>query len=389
MENTVKSDISTEKCICLIKKLISTDTAQPFGNEAALCDFIAKRYEGFDVRVVRFRHDDLRASVVVEIAGGNMSGIAFFGHLDTVATGDLSAWTVNPFAAEISGDTVYGRGAADMKGGIASMLMALDKLLAEGIRPDRRVLFCFTADEEKGGTGASAIAESGILDGIEEMIFCEPSGGKLGLCEKGAVWLELSAVGKSCHASRPELGENAAEKLMDAVLRIKKLDAGGETLLLPAGTISLTAFNSGVMTNILPDTATAKMDIRTTPPRNNRDVIKEIEEIARETGIAVEIINDRPAVETDNEEPFVQRIRETAKHFGRNPGEKGISFYTDASIVVSRYPFPFVIFGPGDDAECHTIDEKSSISEMVSYAKMYFRYIDEYCKRKDVEYGFE
>ncbi|NMA06827.1 MAG: M20 family metallopeptidase, partial [Ruminococcaceae bacterium] len=149
-------------------------------------------------------------------------------------------------------------------------------------------------------------------------------------------------------------------------------------------TISLTGFNSGIMTNILPETATAKMDIRTTPLRSNRDIIKEIEEISRETGVAVEILNDRPAVETGKDEPFVMRIRETAKHFGRDIGEKGISFYTDASIVVSKYPFPFVIFGPGDDAECHTSDEKSSISEIVTYAKMYFRYIDEYCKRKDV-----
>ena len=155
-----------------MKKLISTDTTQPLGNEALLCDFIAKRYEGFDVKVVKFPHNDLRASVAVEIAGKNMNGIAFFGHLDTVATGDFSVWSVNPFAAEIVGDTVYGRGAADMKGGVASMLMALDKLLAEGSKPDKRVLFCFTADEEKGGTGATAIADSGILDGIEEMIFC-------------------------------------------------------------------------------------------------------------------------------------------------------------------------------------------------------------------------
>ncbi|MEA5050925.1 MAG: M20/M25/M40 family metallo-hydrolase [Oscillospiraceae bacterium] len=370
-------EITAAECAGLLAQLIGVNTAQPAGNEAALCEFIEKRYAGSELRLRRLEHGGGRASLLVEAGPAGAPATAFFGHLDTVASGPAAAWDSDPFTARFDGDTVYGRGAADMKGGVAAMLLTLDRLGAAPLA--RRLVFCFTADEESGGLGARAAADSGALGGVTEIFVCEPSAGDIGLCEKGALWLRLTAEGRSCHASRPELGDNAAEKLMRFLGTVRAALDSGRHALLGGSTASLTGFQAGVMTNIVPAHAEATLDIRTLPSLKNESLLAGIRQAAGAAGIGVEVLNDRPPLETPADDSFVGRVRALARQADLPARDKGIHYYTDASLILPKYPVPFVIFGPGDDAQCHTANERGSAAAVAAFARVYLDYIKRHC----------
>ncbi|MEA4912772.1 MAG: M20 family metallopeptidase [Oscillospiraceae bacterium] len=375
----IKTDTTnTEECAALLAQLIGANTAQPAGNEAALCDFIEARYKNEPaLRVRRLEHGGCRASLLIEAGPENTPATVFLGHLDTVAAGPAAAWDGDPFEARFDGDTVFGRGAADMKGGVAAMLLALDSLDADALK--RRVVFGFTADEENGGLGARTLADSGALDGASEFFVCEPSSGALGLCEKGALWLRLTAQGRSCHASRPALGDNAAEKLIGLIDAVRAAAAGQTHVLLGGSTVSLTGFHAGVMTNVVPPQAEATLDIRTVPALKNSALLESIRAAAAGKETEVEVLNDRPALESSADAPFVRRVRALAREAELPAGDKGICYYTDASLILPRCPAPFVIFGPGDDAQCHTANERGSVRSVAQFAAIYRAYIERYC----------
>jgi succinyl-diaminopimelate desuccinylase len=119
-----------ETCATLLAQLVEVDTCQPVGSEAALVDIITQRYPNSPVEITRLEHSLGRASLVIKLPGKTDSGsLALVGHLDTVPVGDPAAWETPPLTATIKDGVLYGRGAADMKGGVAAMLLALDELL--------------------------------------------------------------------------------------------------------------------------------------------------------------------------------------------------------------------------------------------------------------------
>ena len=110
-----------------------------------------------------------------------------------------------------------------MKGGDAAMLLTLEQLCGEELRPEKPIYFCFTADEENQGVGIRAMADGGLLNTVDEVLICEPSDSRISICEKGALWLDVSVNGVSSHASRPDLGVNAVEAAYTFAEQIKHL----------------------------------------------------------------------------------------------------------------------------------------------------------------------
>lgn len=375
-----------EECRSVLERLVREDTCQPEGNEGKLADLIRQMLPE-DLECRKIEHTSQRASLVVRVEGERKEGgLALIGHLDTVACSEQDGWAYPPHQAKVKGDILYGRGAADMKGGVAAMILALQQILGAGKRPKSPIYFCFTADEESRGTGICSIVKDGCLDLVDEVIICEPSDEKIGICEKGALWLRVVIQGKASHASRPELGVNAVEYGMHFADRLRMAVEGNRRhSILGQDTVSVTRFCGGVMTNIIPAGAQMELDIRTVPGTSHDEIIHMAREICAETMSAhpavhmeIDVLNNRPALETPGDSPFVRRMMEAAGSVGISAEPKGLYFYTDASQMMGERTIPFVIAGPGDDAMAHCVNEHISLSSVVRYTELYSRYITEH-----------
>ncbi len=390
--NMPKEDTSTffeiTKCTELLSQLVEIDTSQPDGNEARLVDFIMARYKDTPAICTRIDHEGKRASLVVKLIGkSNVDTVAFVGHLDTVSCGDPAFWNSPPLSATVNDGILVARGAADMKGGIASMLLVLDRYIHGNIAPNGNVLFCFTADEEKEGIGARALIQSGLLKDTRGVIICEPTRNSIGICEKGALWIRVTATGVASHASRPELGANAIDALFYfASQALTVLDLSQAHKFLGKNTLTVTQFHGGNMTNIVPASAFMEVDIRTLPGVSHEKISLELREICREIeatrgplALELEVINNRPPLEIADTNDFVLNVQACAQKRGMPLEKRGLFFYTDASQLIPALDVPFVIMGPGDDKEAHKTNERINISSVALFAELYASYIEDYC----------
>ena len=370
----------------LAQLLVATQSSQPEGNEA---EIISKIDSLFPRHIFRHKldHGDNRASLLIKIEGAQHDGaLAFVGHVDTVALGDLSQWTYPPLDATERDGILYGRGAADMKGGVAAMITAAQCVIQSGKTPARDLLFCFTADEEANGMGVQAIVKAGLLDHVSEVIIAEPSEQKIGLCEKGAIWLRLEAHGVSAHGSRPEIGLNAVEALMEFQRRLAaNINTSHEHRLLGCTTISVTRLNGGIMTNVIPEEAVMELDIRTLPSLKNEVVLETARRIVEEMCAAdsrltlkITVLNDRLAVETPESASMVQKMKQVFAQYDLDPTPRGLYFYTDMSQIAPRVNVPFLILGPGDDKQAHKINEHAPIRAIETIARVYTTYIENF-----------
>jgi len=367
----------------LLKNLINIRSAQPEGCEAEIIKYIdsllPKQYQR-----TYFDHQNGRASLLIKVPGyEDIDGIAFLGHVDTVAAGDEQSWMYPPFTATISDDRLYGRGAADMKSGVACMIHTALRL--ENKKPRYNTYFGFTADEEAGGMGVLAMTQSGLLNNVKAVVVCEPSDGRIGICEKGALWLRVDAFGKLSHGSRPDLGINAVQAVMDFASQFDKcIDYSIQNPLFGGTTLSVTKLNGGVLHNVVPDRAELCMDIRTVFGVDHDRLIQSANAVAdklmtdqKGLTLNVQVTNNRPAIEVSKDHPLVCAAAALSQKHGLTGESRGLYFYTDASQLIPAIGAPFIIFGPGDDKQAHQKDEYVNICDLQIFADIYYDLIGE------------
>lgn len=372
----------------LLKMLIETDTENPNGNEEALADKIIDWLAPYKPQYKKIPIETGRCCLLVWLQGQREEYIGFAGHLDTVPAGDLSQWKHDPFLAECDGGVVYGRGAADMKGGVAAMLLLYRYYKERNEKPPYGILFLFTADEEGQGKGMATLCRQSEVKQIKALFVCEPTNNTLGLCEMGTVWLKILVNGIGCHASMNHLGVNALE---EGIRIYEEFQRKWEKTsfchpMLGKESCSLTKLYSGVKINMIPEKAEFYLDIRTVPQANencNRhsDLVKMAQEVCRmrmkeKKGLSanVEILTDRPALEMKRDSIFIDYLIRITQKAGKKVKCSAVRFYTDASIVLKNITVPFVIFGPGEPKECHKTEEKTDISQIkdaVEYYKIF------------------
>ena len=375
-----------ERCGQLLETLVRTNTCQPQGNEELLCTLIADLFpDTVEKRLIP--HEQGRASLAIRIPGQEKGGLALVGHMDTVSCGDPNLWSCDPLAAQRKGDLVYGRGTADMKGGLVAIILSALAVLEQGKPLKKDLWLCFTADEEAQGAGALAFSENGWLKDVEGMIVAEPSAEDIGLSEKGALWLRIKAIGALAHGSRPEIGINGVEKLMEFERRFRPLVPMEERHpSLHSTTMAVTKLNGGIMTNVIPANAEMEIDMRTLPSLRHDELLEQARTLCLAMmeecpglKLELEVINNRPAVEVAQDDPFVGMIAQCCTKASIPPNYKGLYFYTDASQIVPALGCPFVIFGPGEDTMAHQIDEKIDIHSMARVTLAYQAAIEAMC----------
>jgi succinyl-diaminopimelate desuccinylase len=299
--------------------------------------------------------------------------------LDTVPTGN-EKWHHEPFDAEIAEGRIWGRGAADMKGGLAVLMMAAKALAEAKVPLQGDLIIAATAGEETDSLGALSIAARPDLGPVQAVVIPEPSYNDIYVAEKGALWLELTTRGKTAHGSMPDLGQNAIMLMVTLIHELQRLAIPcQEHPMLGGLTQSVNTIAGGMKTNVVPDHCVATVDMRTVPGQDHPAIVRQVEDLIADLSrrvpgfkASLSVINDRIPIETSPEEPVVQSFADVvAELTGHRPVPKGVRYYTDAVAFVPALKTPMIICGPGDTGLAHQPDENVEVSKLLQAAKIY------------------
>ncbi len=280
MTSTTRSDVDLsvdeEAVVAFTQELVRVRSVHDpvhGGGEAPAAELVATRMRalGWDPQVQEVAPGRPNVVAVLDGGGGPGPTLMFEGHTDVVTEGDLTAWTVDPYGAEIRDGRLHGRGSADMKSGVAAMIYAAKAVQDAGPFPGRIVVGALV-DEEGLMLGAKHFARTPLAAEVDGVIVCEPEEGEICAVAKGAVRLRIELTGVMAHGAMPQHARNplpVAARIITGLERVQQTlqDQHGEhehlgwTYLTP--TVSLAGDVDQI--NVIPARATVCVDTRTIP----------------------------------------------------------------------------------------------------------------------------
>lgn len=357
------------------RRLIRFDTINPPGRERPCLDWVASLLApaGFEILWQEIGED--RANLIARLpatAPRSRAPLVLSGHVDTVPLG-AAEWSVPTHEGLIEGGRLWGRGASDMKTGVAACIAAaLEAASWAERRADLRLIL--SAAEETGCEGVLALArEPALLGEAGAMVVAEPTDNRPLLGHKGALWLRLHHRGVTAHGSAPELGENAIFAACESIARLRALDFGvAEHAAMGRPSLNIGTLHAGMNVNSVPDHAALGVDIRTVAGQTNASAR---ERVAETVGPAVEIetLTDMAAVFTEADDPWIAETRALATEItGVRAGAETARYFTDASVLKSAFGHPpTLIMGPGPAALAHQTDEWCEVAAIGSCARAF------------------
>ncbi|RTI00916.1 acetylornithine deacetylase [Thermus scotoductus] len=262
-----------------------------------------------------------------------------------------------------------------MKGGLAALvgaLLAVKRALGKLPRPLRLAAL---ADEEGLMLGVKAFVRSGLAQGFRGAVVAEPEEMEICLFQKGALRLRLRFPGRMAHGAMPYAGENPIPKAARFILELehwqRELQEAfphpflGPPYLTP--TQVLASAGEGQL-NVIPAQAEVALDVRTVPGLDHGQLVARIEALA---GAKVEVLEERPPVETPREDPLVQAAEEALKLLGLPVRHGGVPGATDGTFLGAWAGLPVVVMGPGSKTLPHQVDEWVDLQEVVQAARVY------------------
>lgn len=367
--------------------LIQKNTVNPPGNEKIIADYITHLFKPLNIEITEHYFDDNRSGLLIFIPGKKSTSksprpLAFTGHFDTVPLGNIP-WKHDPLLGEIIGDKIYGRGTSDMKSGVATFLAAIYNHI-DIIKQGYGCLCILTACEELACQGSKKMAADGILPSeIGPLIIAEPTGNQIHIGHKGVFWLNIDFKGKAAHGSMPKEGINAIEHAMqffdDLKKRLQEIpthpDFGEITLNI--GTIT-----GGTAVNLVADNCKVKLDIRLTPNLTAENAIVIINKIIKNYDASYKIMDAGDSIFTPKETEFVGLLSKAAEKVNADSHVyPPLTFFTDGSPIlkIADCPAP-IIYGPGETAMCHKVDEYAYVNKIKQAYDVYSQLIKDYNK---------
>jgi len=393
----VFGQISADEVVELTRALVRIPSVYRPGetgaNEAEVASFVEGwfRREGLPVEVQEVAPGRPNVLSWIGEKGPGRRCLLLEGHTDVVTEGDAAEWTWPPFGGELRDGRIYGRGAADMKSGLAAAMVTLAAFKRAGVTPAGKLVVGALVDEEDGMIGVRHLVKTPAGRELDAAIICEPEENELCLEQRGVVWARIRARGHMAHGAMPEAGANPITAL-GALLRevpalekqLRKLCQKSRHLKPPTVTPTIVQGPPrGVgapQSNVIPALAEMTLDVRLTPGIDAEGMRGELEALCRKAEAAVpgvklewEPVNAfRLATSVDKAEPIAQAMMHgVRKATGQAPRYGGVPGSTDGTILRMELGIPIVTCGPGNRLIPHQVDEYVEVRELVEAAKIY------------------
>lgn len=324
-----------------------------------------------------------RPNVVARLGPADAPALMLNGHLDVVG---VDGMVHEPFVAEIRDSRIYGRGSADMKGGLAAMCAAA--VAGVGSGANRQILIAAVVDEEYESLGLRALLASGVR--ADAAIITEPT--RLAICpaHRGFAWFDVSLRGRAAHGSRYDIGVDA---ITHAGLLLAELDqlentreSGPRHRLLGRGSLHASKIRGGVGMSTYPEECELAIERRTLPGESAEQAMREITDAcdrvrakrpdfdARVTLSTAQLPSDVPP-----DAPIVKRLRGALERENVPVRIEGLSAWTDAALL-NEAGIPAICFGPGDIALAHAAEEFVPVEEIGIATRVLTRVVREWCE---------
>lgn len=370
------------------------DVSGPEYFEHAVTEHLEQQFTRWGWPWERQQVEPLRANILTRIdgdptpeQGGRL--VLFEAHQDTVP---VEGMTIPPWTPNVDKGRVYGRGACDIKGGMASMIAACARLAKERPAGRATVVLACTVNEEHGFSGAARVAESWASGESkllprrpDAVVVAEPTMLDVVVAHKGVVRWKLRTRGRAAHSSRPQLGENAIYRMARVVLALEEYASSvvgdkGRHRLLGSPTLSVGLIHGGISVNTVPDECAIEIDRRILPgedPHAAREDV--IAFVAAKTGLGDRVVHESPFIVAygladKNNGALADSLAKAARAGGQAGNCIGVPYGTDAAVF-ARASAPSVVLGPGSIDQAHTADEWVEVDQLRQAADIYYRFV--------------
>ncbi|WP_311174086.1 M20 family metallopeptidase [Halobellus ordinarius] len=384
----------------LTQDLIGFESQNPPGDTREIIEYIEQYATTLGLRSELVIEDEAKPNLLITLPGKTETTLLYNGHVDTVPY-EPDGWTHDPLG-EREGDQIYGRGATDMKSAIAAMLHAVRAYVETGVVPPVTLQLAVVSDEETAGdAGLRALLDQDRLTADACVIgetTCEAGSHSVTIADKGSIWLTLEATGKAAHGSRPPLGENAIDRLFEAITelreRLRQVDFALDDEMIPiveesvsfytprmdretawrlftTPTVNVGTFEGGGTVNSVPEAATAELDIRLTAGVHTPSILDQIETL----------IQDHPAVEIADvswsigtyepfESPLVEATATLAESVANEPVLRRSATGGGDAKTLRNESVPTIEFAFGTDT-AHAADEYITVQALQNNARVF------------------
>jgi acetylornithine deacetylase len=358
----------------LLRDLVAVDSVNPSlvpgsAGEAGIAAVLADelRASGLDVEIAEAAPGRPNVVGILKAHAPGRS-LMLCGHMDTVGVAGMKA----PFDPVIRDGRLYGRGAQDMKGGLAAMLGAARAVAEKGGLKAGKLIIAAVADEEYASLGAEALVRRWHADAA---VVPEPTDLIIATGHKGFTWIEIVTEGIAAHGSRPREGRDAIIR-MGRVLKLlenldRKLQSGPAHPVQGTASLHASLISGGQELSTYPDRCVLQMERRSITGEDSDTALAEVEAILRSLRLEDEefqssahVLFERRPYETPSGHYLLQDLKAALGRTGREAVFGGVSFWTDASVL-GHAGIPSVVFGPGG-AGLHGTEEYVKLDEVIA-----------------------
>ncbi|MBW2434157.1 MAG: ArgE/DapE family deacylase [Deltaproteobacteria bacterium] len=381
--------INRKALVSLMQALIKIDSVNPSLSAQGVGEADISRYIGdylkklgLTVRYQNIRKDRVNVIGILSGTGGGPT-LMLNGHTDTVSVDNM---TDDPFDARLKDGKLYGRGALDMKAGVAAQIVAIQTLIESGVKLTGDVILALVADEEYASIGTEAVVADYSADAA---IICEPTDLQIVIAHKGFAWIRIDIFGRAAHGSLPHRGIDAIVKAGHLLTTIEQYAKNELTRkihpLLGSPSIHASLIRGGTELSTYPDYCKVELERRNLPGEDHQMVTREFQGLLRDIQSRdnqfradLDVFLFRPAYEISPDQPIVQGVQrafESTCH--RMPEFKGSWAWLDSAIL-AQAGIPTVIFGPSGDGE-HAAVEYADVDSVVTTTRVLVQTIMDFC----------
>lgn len=314
---------------------------------------------------------------------GTGKSLLLNGHMDTVS---IEGMNIPAFVADYKEGKVYGRGAHDMKGGLAAQLMAMKTIAESGVKLKGDVILACVSDEEYASIGTEELVKKYKTDAA---IVCEPTDLNITIAHKGFAWTDIEIFGKAAHGSLPDKGIDAIVKAGKVLTELENLETNvfpnTQHPLLGRPSIHASKIKGGKEISTYPDYCKLEVERRTLPSENKetveeetRQLIDRIKKTDPDFHAKYDVRFYRPGLEVDKNQDIVQCLdRSYQSVLNKKPSYNGLNYWMDSAILANA-GIPTVIFGPAGEG-AHAAVEYVDFDSVVTTTEVLIKTILEFC----------